>query len=44
MQVWAIALDPQNPRKLYVGPSPLGIFSSDENGASRREAKLKSAI
>jgi hypothetical protein len=44
MQVWAIALDPQNPRKLYVGTSPLGIFNSDENETSRREAKLKSAI
>ena len=38
LQVWAIAVHPNNPRKLYVGTSPLGVFISEDDGASWREA------
>jgi photosystem II stability/assembly factor-like uncharacterized protein len=38
-QVWAIAVHPQNPRKLYVGTSPLGIFISEDGGGSFHEAR-----
>jgi photosystem II stability/assembly factor-like uncharacterized protein len=37
-QVWAIAVHPANPRKLYVGTSPLGVFVSEDDGASWQEA------
>jgi photosystem II stability/assembly factor-like uncharacterized protein len=39
LQVWAIAVHPRDPRKLYVGTSPLGIFISEDGGGSWREAK-----
>ncbi len=38
LQVWAIAVHPQDARRLYVGTSPLGVFRSDDAGASWRRA------
>jgi photosystem II stability/assembly factor-like uncharacterized protein len=38
LQVWAIGVHPNNPRKLYVGTSPLGVFVSEDNGESWTEA------
>ncbi len=38
-QVWAIAVHPQNPRKLYVGTSPLGVFISEDAGGSFHAAR-----
>jgi photosystem II stability/assembly factor-like uncharacterized protein len=37
-QVWAIAVHPEDPRTLYVGTSPLGVFISRDGGATWREA------
>ncbi|WP_187830249.1 WD40/YVTN/BNR-like repeat-containing protein [Siccirubricoccus phaeus] len=37
-QVWAIAVHPRDPRKLYVGTSPLGVFISEDDGGTWREA------
>lgn len=37
-QVWAIAVHPRNPRRLYVGTSPLGVFISEDDGATWRES------
>ncbi len=38
LQVWAIAVHPRNPRKLYVGTSPLGIFISEDGGGTWRDS------
>ncbi len=37
-QVWGIAVHPSDPRKLFVGTSPLGVFISDDAGGTWREA------
>jgi photosystem II stability/assembly factor-like uncharacterized protein len=37
-QVWTIAVHPRNPRKIYVGTSPLGVFISEDDGGTWREA------
>jgi photosystem II stability/assembly factor-like uncharacterized protein len=34
LQVWAIAVHPRDPRKLYVGTSPLGVFISTDGGGT----------
>src|SRR3954468_13392647 len=34
LQVWAIAVHPRDPRKLYVGTSPLGVFISADGGGT----------
>ncbi len=39
LQVWAIAVHPRDPRKLYVGTSPLGVFISEDGGGSFRAAR-----
>ena len=39
LQVWGIAVHPQNPRKLYIGTSPLGVFISEDGGGSFRAAR-----
>lgn len=38
LQVWAIAVHPRDPRKLYVGTSPLGVFISEDGGGTWRSA------
>jgi photosystem II stability/assembly factor-like uncharacterized protein len=37
-QVWAIAVHPRDPRTLYVGTSPLGVFVSRDGGGSWTES------
>ena len=39
LQVWSIAVHPGDPQRIYVGTSPLGIFRSDDGGASFHETK-----
>ena len=38
LQVWAIAVHPRDPDRLYVGTSPLGVFLSDDGGRTWRRA------
>lgn len=37
LQVWSIAVHPRNPRVLYAGTSPVGVFRSEDGGASWRQ-------
>ena len=37
-QVWAIAVHPAKPRRLYVGTSPLAVHISDDGGATWRQS------
>jgi photosystem II stability/assembly factor-like uncharacterized protein len=37
-QVWSIAVHPRDPKTLYVGTSPLGVFISRDGGGTWREA------
>lgn len=39
LQVWSIAVHPRDPKRVYVGTSPLGIFVSADGGQSFREAR-----
>ena len=39
LQVWAIAVHPTNPSKLYVGTSPLGVFISEDSGGTWHAAR-----
>ncbi len=39
LQVWSIAVHPQDQRRIYVGTSPLGVFISDDAGGSFRQAR-----
>jgi photosystem II stability/assembly factor-like uncharacterized protein len=41
-QVWSITVHPKNPRTLFAGTSPVGIYRSDDEGASWR--KLPNAV
>ncbi|HEY7435904.1 MAG TPA: hypothetical protein VIE41_12265, partial [Methylomirabilota bacterium] len=41
-QVWSILVHPKNPRTLFAGTSPVGIYRSDDEGASWR--KLPNAV
>lgn len=41
-EVWSILVHPTNPRTLLVGTSPVGIYRSDDEGASWR--KLEQAV
>jgi photosystem II stability/assembly factor-like uncharacterized protein len=38
-EVWSILVHPSNPRTLLVGTSPVGIYRSDDEGASWRKLK-----
>src|SRR5262245_59196149 len=31
-QVWSIQVDPRDPRRLYLGASPVGVYRSDDGG------------
>ena len=42
LQVWSIAVDPTNPRRLYAGTSPVGVFRSDDGGDTWR--RLSNAV
>lgn len=35
-QVWSILVQPNNPRVIYAGTSPVGVFRSDDAGATWR--------
>jgi photosystem II stability/assembly factor-like uncharacterized protein len=37
LQVWSIAVHPKNPRTIFAGTSPVGVWRSDDGGDSWRE-------
>jgi photosystem II stability/assembly factor-like uncharacterized protein len=41
-QVWSILVHPRDPRTLLVGTSPVGVYRSDDDGATWR--KLRNAV
>jgi photosystem II stability/assembly factor-like uncharacterized protein len=38
LQVWSIAIHPRDPRRIYVGTSPLGFFTSEDGGGTWRRS------
>src|SRR5437879_1530007 len=42
LQVWSVLVHPRDPRRIYVGTSPVGVFRSDDGGDTWR--RLPKAI
>lgn len=36
-QIWSIAFDPHDSRRMFAGASPIGVYRSDDSGESWRE-------